>query len=162
MMDLTAKDYGSARCSELVREALKFSGYKVGVDGLLVAPRKVCVLVTELAIRFAEHLDLQEKSRRVQTSSAVEILKAGLDRHRDPAGRMCGCGACRAMLGAIRALKGEEEAPVSEKVRHSSDVDCAAYLDSHGSCTVCGVSHVPGCGACGGGGFHRPGCPEVG
>ena len=43
-------------------------------------------------------------------------------------------------------------------IEHTQDEACTVGPD--GTCTVCGVSHTGQC-ACGGRGFHRPGCPEI-
>lgn len=44
--------------------------------------------------------------------------------------------------------------------RHTRDEDCT--LDATDTCDVCGVWHGDPCPACGGRGYHRTGCPEIG
>jgi hypothetical protein len=44
-------------------------------------------------------------------------------------------------------------------VRHQHDDDCTVR---DGECIVCGVYHGGPCPACGGRGYHREGCPEIG
>lgn len=46
----------------IIREALKSSGYVVGEDGLLVAPKKVCTLVNAIGNSMAELLDRLDPS----------------------------------------------------------------------------------------------------
>lgn len=48
------------------------------------------------------------------------------------------------------------------ETQHGCDEDCAGHLDADDQCTVCGVSHTMTCDKCGGRGFHRADCPEIG
>lgn len=45
--------------------------------------------------------------------------------------------------------------------QHSSDEDCAPFLEDDGTCGRCGVSHGPACERCGGCGYHATSCAEV-
>jgi hypothetical protein len=44
---------------------------------------------------------------------------------------------------------------------HTIDAHCAPYIDDSDACTVCGVDHSGQCDACGGRGFHAPGCRDA-
>lgn len=142
----------------VMKEVIERSGFS-----LSRLPDGVCSLVIDLSLRFTNLLEGREEDES-RVRRAREILRGGLECHRDVGGKTCGCGACHAMHGAIRALRGEDvvTVEVAQVAQHSRDEDCAPYLDEHGMCTTCGVQHVPGCSTCGGAGFHRPWCHEVG
>lgn len=46
---------------------------------------------------------------------------------------------------------------------HNRDEDCEGHINAWTlQCDVCGVDHSGECLVCGGRGFHKDGCPEIG
>lgn len=66
------------------------------------------------------------------------------------------------LAAAIDAADADDTTPAPRAI-HTCDEDCWPHMDfDRWQCRVCGVSHAVECQDCGGCGFHRAHCHEVG
>lgn len=100
------KSWAGTIAAELDRRAAEIERLKKRlVDGGTQAFHLHADRCDEIAAMRAELATTQ-----ANTLAAIDVLKAGIERHRGADDVMCECGGCRAMHAAILHLKGVEQA----------------------------------------------------